>query len=174
MQVLTLVLAVAASLLIARALARTRLSPLVRRRAPLSLPADRPPPPSGDFKPVEFGPVPGTWPSEREVQPARFRSLPWPSERPQRKTTVRPLPWPSSRWDDEAFGVRARAAAQAAPEPAPSPPRPVARSVPDDATLVAWIEELGLAQTVDRLAHVSGMSWEESARHLASVVKEYM
>lgn len=141
------------------------------------------------YVPLDLGPDPVHWPSERA----------WPS-------SARPSPdWPSASWNDEHFGRKKSAAApQPAPQPHPeprrgAPRRPTRRPAPED--LVVYepqptpapvlinaigsalgvpntrapdreeiehlIEQLGLAGTVQKIIDRTGWDFRQAAQHLA-------
>ncbi len=140
------------------------------------------------FEPLDLGPDPVHWPSERA----------WPT------STIRSPDWPSASWNDEHFG---RAGKKHAPpvEPAPEaaeprrgvrrparrptpelvvfetapPPAPVLVNeigspvglpntmAPDREEIERLIDELGLAGTVQRIIDRTGWDFRKAAQHLA-------
>jgi hypothetical protein len=143
------------------------------------------------YAPLDLGPDPVHWPSER----------PWSS------SGVRNPDWPSASWNDEHFGKSAKKAAaaaaavsaQPAPEPARRPLRRASRAptpelgvfepvpppapvlvneigrapglptlqAPDREEIERLIDEVGLAGTVQRIIERTGWDFRKAAQHLA-------
>jgi hypothetical protein len=145
------------------------------------------------YEPLDLGPDPVHWPSERA----------WPS------STFRSPDWPSASWNDEHFGMRAKkaaaaaatAAAASAPPPEESrrnlrktsrapktelvafepvpPPAPILVNeigsapglpnlqAPDRDEIEQLIQDLGLAGTVQRIIERTGWDFRKAAQHLA-------
>ena len=141
------------------------------------------------FAPLDLGPDPVRWPSERA----------WPV------STLRTPDWPSASWNDEHFGKAAKKHASPPAEPAPPAPeprrtlrRPAKRpaselvayepvpppapvlvheigtalglpnlQAPDREEIEHLIQEVGLAGTVQRIIDRTGWDFRKAAQHLA-------
>ena len=152
------------------------------------------PVPGGGFKPLDLGPDPMEWPSQKE----------WSS------SGKRDAEWPSREWDDEHFGRHWRegtvvesqdagfhamaersaergggeaaamrraesrrrgtsphAAKRASPAESPRAEAPPARQAPGREELEAMIVDVGLAGTVQAIMERTGWDFRKAAHYLA-------